>query len=108
MSKLHLSVQLKNRLLDYWRDDRKYFIGRILTIIDASISDQEQRKGIKDLIHSVYCEKNYRENGFKEVLLDWIKNFAPTQLPKTDDERDRFVGIYKSTDRPTPEEYWSK
>jgi len=53
-------------------------------------------------------KKNYRENGFKEVLLDWIKNFAPTQLPKTDDERDRFVGIYKSTDRPTPEEYWSK
>ena len=35
--------------------------GKVLTIIDASIADKEQRKAIKDLIHSIFSRK-----------LDWI------------------------------------
>ena len=36
----------------YINDDLRFKLGRVLTIIDAAISDQEQRKAIKDLINN--------------------------------------------------------
>ena len=40
-----------SKLIDSeYHKSRDYLVGRILTIIDASIADPEQRKGIKDLI----------------------------------------------------------
>jgi hypothetical protein len=34
----------------YINDDRRYKLGRVLTIVDASIADPNQRKAIKDLV----------------------------------------------------------
>lgn len=36
----------------YINDDQRYKLGRVLTIIDASIADPEQRKAIKDLVNN--------------------------------------------------------
>jgi hypothetical protein len=36
----------------YINDDQRYKLGRVLTIIDASFSDPEQRKAVKDLVQS--------------------------------------------------------
>jgi hypothetical protein len=36
----------------YINQDQRYKLGRVLTIIDASFSDPEQRKAVKDLVNS--------------------------------------------------------
>jgi len=36
----------------YINSDERYRLGQVLTIIDASISDKEQRKAVKDLINN--------------------------------------------------------
>lgn len=38
----------------------RYLQGRMLTIIDASISDKDQRKAIKDLIRQIMTEEHSR------------------------------------------------
>jgi hypothetical protein len=42
----------------YINDDQRFKLGRVLTIIDASISDPEQRKAIKDLINNEWWGPN--------------------------------------------------
>jgi hypothetical protein len=59
------------------------FLGKILTIIDASISNSEQRKGIKDLIKEVaYHEDNikwflYR---IRRMIYEFDKKYAKTTM----------------------------
>lgn len=36
----------------HMNDEKRYLLGRVLTIIDASIADTEQRKAIKDLVNN--------------------------------------------------------
>jgi len=45
-----LASQLNNGIYEYQQNK----IGKILTIIDASVSDHEQRKAMKDLIKEVF------------------------------------------------------
>jgi len=40
--------KLRDYILDNQRSQNKNFLGKVLTIIDASITDSQQRKGIKD------------------------------------------------------------
>jgi hypothetical protein len=40
---------------DYEHD--KYKLGRILTVIDAAITDPEQRKATKDLVNTIWYEQ---------------------------------------------------
>lgn len=44
----------------YINDDDRHKLGKVLTIIDASISDPEQRKAIKDLINDSWWNKQYK------------------------------------------------
>lgn len=39
--------------------DARYKLGRVLTVIDAAISDPEQRKAIKDLIQNQWWDNGY-------------------------------------------------
>jgi hypothetical protein len=110
MSKLSPSFKLRNYLIDIWRDDRKYFLGRVLTIIDASIADPEQRKGIKDLIQEVFYGNNYREESFREILLDYINKYSKDQFV-TKEEEDGFLGRIGNTvtlgQTPGSPDYWN-
>lgn len=42
----------------YINDDQRYKLGRVLTIIDASIGDAEQRKAIKDLVNNEWWTRS--------------------------------------------------
>lgn len=91
MSKLNQLFVLRNVVLDNWRDDKQYFLGKVLTVIDASISDKEQRKGLKDLIKDAYYEKNYREEDVRQDILDFAKVHSP-QLISNNFSEDDFIG----------------
>lgn len=41
-------------------EEDRYKLGKVLTIIDATIADSEQRKAIKDLINSAWWSRNDR------------------------------------------------
>lgn len=54
---------LHKNTLDNVHSMRDYWLGQTLTIIDASIADAKQRKGIKDLIkNSFYGQCGYYEH----------------------------------------------
>lgn len=46
----------------YINEDQRYKLGRVLTIIDASISDPEQRKAIKDLVNNEWWTSSNRNS----------------------------------------------
>ena len=93
MSKKELSplFQLRNYILKLWRGDKKYFLGRVLTIIDASIADPKQRKGIKDLIQEAHWgeHRSYRQDEMRRILWRFKEKFLPDE---TDDEAG-FMGV---------------
>jgi|GEM_PF-5175995 len=91
MSNLKPLFRLRNHILDNWRDDKKYFLGRVLTIIDAAIQDKEQRKGIKDLINEAFWDSGHRENNVREILLKFAQKFCPEEYPKTNNDEDSFL-----------------
>jgi hypothetical protein len=43
------------------RDYTQNIVGKVLTIVDASIADQKQRKAIKDLIHNAIWSQAYTD-----------------------------------------------
>lgn len=57
-----LPLETLNRVLwkyeqdkeDYFAEQSRYRLGRILTIIDSSIADETQRKAVKDLVHDAW------------------------------------------------------
>lgn len=63
-------------------NQRKYLLGRVLTIVDAVADDSEQRKAIKDLVHDLFHQGSYWNdikwhfnqfgdaNGYKKILGD--------------------------------------
>ena len=55
------------------RSHRKHIEGKVLTIIDASISDHEQRKAMKDLVRKAIWE----EDGWIKSLLNVAEGKPP-------------------------------
>ena len=99
-------TKLENYIFDNWYEDRKYFLGRVLTIVDASISDKEQRKGIKDLIHDAFYGKNYRMEEVKDILLQFVKKYLPD---KFDEYQKNPLSIpMGETASSTPEDYFAE
>lgn len=62
---------LLTHIVSLWYDHKKYRLGRVLTVIDASFPDQEQRKAVKDLIHECFGWGNI---GTKEFHLEEIQS----------------------------------
>lgn len=44
----------------YINEQERFLLGRVLTIIDASIADPEQRKAIKDLVNGEWWNRQNR------------------------------------------------
>jgi hypothetical protein len=42
---------------EYIYDKMQHLVGQVLTLIDASVSDRDQRKASKDIIRSYFAEK---------------------------------------------------
>jgi hypothetical protein len=90
--KLSPLFQLRNYILDFHRDDKKVFLGQVLTIIDAAIADPQQRKGIKDLIQDAFYQPNYREDGIRDMLVEFARLYCKDLELKTKEDEDSFRG----------------
>jgi len=80
-AKLKPIYQLNGYLQENYEEISKRFLGQILTIVDASISDKEQRKGVKDLIK----DKFYlgRPSGaMRYIIFDYCTKYCPETLPE--------------------------
>jgi len=96
-NKLSALFKLRNYIWGTMRSQQNNFLGEVLTIIDASIADAEQRKGIKDLIKSSTWKDRHLEEHIADVLLEYSNKYSPEQSPKRDDENEAFYGrIVKS------------
>lgn len=92
-SKLSPLFKLRNYIIDNWDEDKRYTMGRILTIIDASIADKEQRKAIKDLIKSIPVEENYRMDEVCRILVNFSEKYCPKVFPETKELLNSFLGV---------------
>ena len=93
--------QLKRAITDAMWDDKKYLLGRVLTIVEASISDPMQRKAMKDIIHDAF----YGHGGRRWIVLEAMKQFQDKFVKedykfKTEDEQKEFM---ENTVRTTPD-----
>jgi len=111
MSKEKLSpiFLLRNWILVTHRDFTRSFLGRVLTILDACIQDQEQRKGIKDLVQDAFYnsfQKRYPDKEFRYILADWFEKYCPEMLPKSSDEMASFDGKIPQPEKPSRYKYF--
>lgn len=51
--------KFSNLLSQYINEEQRWRLGKVLTVIDASIADQEQRKAIKDIIQGFWWNNNH-------------------------------------------------
>lgn len=74
--KLRRQLQkLANKMNDLNYQERRDLFGRIATIVEASISDPEQRKSIKDLVSNVVYS-----DGYAKTQISWeFEQFAKAQ-----------------------------
>ena len=82
---------LRNYLSENYINQNTRFLGQVLTIIDASISDKEQRKGIKDLIQADYYRTNTADQRMREIIFDYCQKYCPNTLPQTSDDQNVFL-----------------
>ena len=66
-------IHLTTKIQWYFNRDAKNRLGRLLTIIDATIVDQEQRKAIKDLMVEAYWRRS--DTSFNKTIALLVKRF---------------------------------
>lgn len=56
--------------MDAIGDMKKYILGKILTIVEASTDDREKRKALKDIIMNAVWQKEYHTNRILGLSFD--------------------------------------
>ena len=75
--------ELRANILDAQRTNFRRCLGKVLTIIDASISDTQQRKALKNLIEqAIWSEDNpyYIRKSILKYLDDTKTSMTPEEL----------------------------
>lgn len=93
IQKLSPVFELKNLIINRHRESRKIFLGQVLTIVDASITDSEQRKAIKDLIRDKFYDNDVSERILKDIILEYVSKYNVDQAPISKIEEDSYMGI---------------
>lgn len=52
---------------------KDYLLGRVLTIVDASISDQEQRKAMKDVVKDAFRSREFHSTEVLHLFFQFAK-----------------------------------
>jgi hypothetical protein len=60
--------RLKERIMELISSHEQYRLGKVLTIIDATVSDREQRKAIKDLVKEAFWSRVYLSHDLPDVI----------------------------------------
>lgn len=86
MSKENPLLKVHSIIAEELWQQRDEIIGKVLTVIDGSISDQEQRKGLKDVIKQiVYADyKNWGAYRIGRLLLEFNEKFAKLKLTENE------------------------
>ncbi len=101
--KLSPLVRLLDVVLKEQHIEKKYVLGKILTIIDASISDERANKAMKDLIMDAYWSSSLNDSfrrSIKRILVQFADKFCEELSPKTDEDLFQF-GIKKNSHSPS-------
>jgi hypothetical protein len=76
-------------------DDKKYLIGRVLTIVEASITDAEQRKALKDIIQEAFWGTEGRGQIVSDVIFQFVSKYGKeSSLFANSDEEERFNNVF--------------
>lgn len=81
-------IKLESLISNEIFEVEQFFSGKVLTIIDASMSDREQRKCVKDLIKEIF---HSRENTkwfyyhIRRIILEFNEKFS--KIPMTPYEK---------------------
>lgn len=95
LSDEYVSGKIMNYIGNGIYEHKNYILGKVLTIIDASIPDQEQRKAIKDLVHEAFQSGSYLNDTGVRYMMASLSSFLKT-LDKDDssnetNEYERYV-----------------
>ena len=67
-------------------EKEKNLLGRVLTIVDASFTDQEQRKAVKDLVKNAFHGDLTQSDNYLERMFHQTLNFLNIWLRPTEVE----------------------
>ena len=65
------------QVLQMEKEEMDYRLGKVLTIIDSTIVNDRQNKGIKDLIKEAFYSSSYHFSGLEEMLRQFRDKFCP-------------------------------
>lgn len=86
-------AKLGRSLDEYKYQEKEEIMGKILTIIDASVTEPQQNKALKDLIKQVFHQELGYWHGLQAMLGHWsekyrtglaLDDFMKEQMPKYD------------------------
>lgn len=80
--KLGPVMRMYDLIVERVNDRVEYFMGRVLTIVDAAISDPEQRKGLKDLIKGVAWEKSWHITSIGQIIKQFAVKYTKVEIPE--------------------------
>ena len=100
--------KLRDTITSAMYDDKKYLLGRVLTIVEASITDPDQRKAVKDIIQEAFWGTEGRGQVVTDVIAQFANKFVKeTALWSTKEEEERFTNAFnKHPSDPTLEDYF--
>ena len=91
MSKSKLVYRLKSHIEETIFDVENYRLGRVLTVIDATVPDPEQRKAMKDVMREVFRSKEYFSSRIPEIIIQFCNKLGIEPF-HTKEEEMRFTG----------------
>lgn len=95
----HPAIVLRNLLIDLCDGDINRVLGHVLTVIDASISDSDQRKAVKDLIKNGTWNLSLFNQDSRQILYEFLETYCMnTRAELSDSELERsFFGEVPAT-----------
>lgn len=61
---------------------KSYLVGKVLTVVDATYADREQRKAMKDIVKSAFREKEYFSDNIVRILFQFAGKEADEYIEK--------------------------
>lgn len=85
-------LQLAGYVMKMRSEEREYFLGRVLTIIDAAVPNDRQNKNLKDVIREAF----YMDNWHWSDLVPMLERFKDKYIPEI--EKDCLLSLWKAFD----------
>lgn len=64
---------------------KNFQLGKLLTIVEASINDKEQRRALKDIVKDTIWEKEYFSSEISQIIIQFANKY--TDIPTEELEK---------------------